>query len=675
MQLSAIEKALLTGSWDASIPSGAVADLAKQVVDGDYLGVLTSEVAKRVLVASTTTSDITSWDQLLRLNEDDETTVLVLAVAALHGFLQQNWTGPDLPIAPSSIFSTTSGITISDEKLNALAVSELAAGGEPAYHLAQHPFLLRLSQLLLSLPFKQLASVPWWRLRFANVHIQILDEPVPPPPSILEGLAALHDSLPTVDPDLNGALLLEEGLLQHRLGDGKAAAPLFVQAARATGLRYELTGALGKRTKFQQTDVTQLVLLAESRRRESDAANSSNDNDGGDHVQEAPEAPLAPSTLDLNDDTLLERTQFTSSSISAAKPDPDEIDASTLPHIDPNAQPALHPLDSSILLALCLNLRNTSPSDGLTTEQMSPFVSRALTHARNWSVHTLGLLLRSRLEAHRTRTVERSVLQLQALVDQMKVDASDVTVAPVTERLRYIHALALPSKWEMERELATRLLSLGVVRSALEIFERLEMWEEAVGCHQALGKREQGVKVVKELLEGARMEADEAIKRERWNLAATENEGQEGEADEADVEEANKALKRRERLDTARAAKLWCLLGDLEPSNAAQHYTHAWTLSGHTSGRATRSLGGLHFASGQYALAIPCLRAAVAINPLLSRSWFILGCACTREEDWEGAREAFTRCVAIDDTDAESWNNLASAYLRLATSDTKVIYN
>ncbi|KAI0265886.1 hypothetical protein BC834DRAFT_969833 [Gloeopeniophorella convolvens] len=249
----------------------------------------------------------------------------------------------------------------------------------------------------------------------------------------------------------------------------------------------------------------------------------------------------------------------------------------------------------------------------------------------------MALLLRSRLEAHRTRTVERATLQLQALVDQMPTADS-----ALPERLRFLHALPLPSKWELERELAQRFLALGVVKSALAIFERLEMWEEAVRCWQATEQREQARTVVRDLLEGRRAEAAAVLERGR----AT-------------------AVRHQAALDAAREAKLWCLLGELEPDRAREHFERAWAASGETSGRAMRSLGGYFFARDEFAGAARCLRRAVAINPLLSRSWFILGCACMREEDWEGAREAFARCVKLDDQDAESWNNLASVYLRM----------
>jgi tetratricopeptide (TPR) repeat protein len=276
---------------------------------------------------------------------------------------------------------------------------------------------------------------------------------------------------------------------------------------------------------------------------------------------------------------------------------------------------------------------------------MTPYVARVITHPLNWSVHTMALLLRARLESNRTRTVERATLQLQALIEQMPT-----ADAPVAERLRYAHALPLPSKWEMEKELATRFLSLGAVRSALDIFERLEMWEEVVKCWQAIERRDKGVTIVRDLLEGRKAEADVVLAR--------------GKAGTTEARRAN--------MDLTREAKLWCLLGDLEPENAVEHYERAWAVSGQTAGRAMRSLGGYHFAKAAYPEAIACLKKAVAINPLLSRSWFILGCASMRVEDWAEAKAAFSRCVAIDEEDGESWSNLASMYMRMG-ADNKVV--
>src|SRR5436190_6257830 len=124
---------------------------------------------------------------------------------------------------------------------------------------------------------------------------------------------------------------------------------------------------------------------------------------------------------------------------------------------------------------------------------MGAYIERVITHPRNWSVHTMALLLRSRLESSRTRTVERCTLQLQALLDQMPT--SDSTPS---ERLLYFHSIPLPSKWQMEKELAMRFLSLGIVRSALEIFERLEMWEEAVKCWQSMDRADKAVVIVRD---------------------------------------------------------------------------------------------------------------------------------------------------------------------------------
>ncbi|GJE87502.1 TPR-like protein [Phanerochaete sordida] len=636
----ALEKSLLSGRWADDVRGPAwLTELAKNVVEGAFRDVLTSASARELFALRQSNADLSeqSLDAYFEFASSSAQTAeeleclrLVCAVALLHAFLQANWTGPNLDLKPTEILAIPGDLqdTVTDESLNAKSIVELAHGGEPAYHLAEVPFFLRLAKLLLELPFERCTSAAWWKTRAWAVHEHVLDEPAAPPEDLIPQLQSSSKNI-AADADLNGRVLLEEGLFYHLLEQDRQASELFVKAAQATQLEYELTGALGKRTKFQQNDVTQLVLLAESRKRETDSAPVQDDTS-------ATESKNLPETLQLNDDTLLERTQFVSSNPAAP--------GSRLTHLDPSNQPPLDPLDQCILLAMCLNIKNMSPSHGLTSEQMAPYVDRVIAHARNWSVHTMALLLRSRLEANRTRTIDRSTLQLQALVDQMPTADSSVT-----ERLAYIHDLALPSKWELQRELAQRYFALGVVRSALEIFERLELWEDVAKSWQSLERPEKGIAVIRDLLEGRKAEADAVIARSKAASAG-----------------------RRQTLDTARAAKLWALLGDLEPQHALAHYTKAWEVSGGTSGRAMRSLGGYHFARGDHAAAIVCLRKAVAINPLLSRSWFILGCAYVRTEEWAGAKEAFTRCVSIDDEDAESWNNLASVFLRMGEAGQKV---
>ncbi|KAK0531848.1 hypothetical protein OC834_002810 [Tilletia horrida] len=622
--------------------------------------------------------------------------VLCVAIAALHAFIQENWTGPDVRLssiealraaAPEAFppRSATSDEDILDTKLTrALHTASLEAltwAGEPAYHLCREPFYLLFAvQILHGLAQAEatgtpiLASAPWWRLRAATVHSHVLDEPVPYGPSIMQPVDGLLDQLKAtssqpsssgsalISQHLHSLLILERGLAIQRMGREKEAAEQFVLAAKAHGFLYQLSGALGKRTKFQKEEKTQLILLAASDENSFDAQDSerskveekaradgleklpkpedpSQENPANWGWQTAPDPeqdPNMPSTYLLNDDTLLEQTTFTSSAPQASN-----AHNSPLSHLDPANQPALFPVDQCILLALSLSIRNTSPSHGLTASEISAFVSRVLPHPQNWSVHTMALLLRSRLESSRTRTVERSVLQLQALIDQMPTSDSSAK-----ERLKYFHALELPSRWEMQSELAKRYASIGVTRSALEIFERIELWEEVVQCLGSLGRQEEGIEVVKDLLAGKKVESDVDISRRKQASAALDS-------------------RRVERLAYSREAKLWCLLGDLEPLKAKEHYEKAWETSRRSSARAARSLGGYCFARDQYSESARWLKAALKTNPLYSRSWFILGCALMRTEQWGDAAIAFSRCTALVEDDGESWNNLASCYLRM----------
>lgn len=618
-----------------------------------------------------------------------------LAAASLTAFIQLNWTGPEIDsdlaletllrwahvdaLPPRRVDEADGDPSQStlEANINNSSIEALTLNGEPAYHLCRQPwflvFAIRILESLSDLPVERRPqSLPWWRLRAANVHNRILDTAVPvgkeitaPVDALLETLADRASEEPSSKwPLLHSRLLLERGLILSRVGQDREANEYFLRAAQASGLKYEVTGALGKKTKYQKDEKTILVVLAESSpqaRSEMKEEESQKDNvkdadvnagdEAEDNVSELPShadkggwqsAPAAgqredmPSELALNDDTLLERTKFTSTA-----------SADTLSHRDPANQPALAPLDQSILLALSLFIRNTSPEHGLTTSQISAFVSRVAMHPRNWSVFTMALLLRSRLEASRSRTAQRAALQLQALLDQMPT-----TDSTPQERLCYFYQLDLPPKWEMQAELARRYAALGVLRSALEIFQSIELWEEVVQCLGMLGRSEEGTEVIRDLLEGRKTEADAVLT----------------------LRKSTQSTAPPARYTAARQAKLWCLLGDLEPARAEEHYTKAWEVSGHRSARAARSLGAFHFTKAQtdseYAIAVQWLRRAVKLSSLMARTWFMLGCAYMRREEWGKSARCFRRCTAIDEEDGEAWNNLASCYLRMVSGTT-----
>ncbi|WVF71951.1 hypothetical protein IAT40_006761 [Kwoniella sp. CBS 6097] len=654
-------------------------ELATQLAEADYKSVLLSAEAKTILSTSSSSSSTilerlnispTSENQIEDTASVSPVIRLIVAIALLHSFAQVNWTGPELTFAPLDILPSGTNPTTTDEDLNNASVPLLTLKGEPAYHLASQPVLLLLARrLFLSLsssssydsPSSRLSTLPLWLLRLHLVHIALLDEPVSLDEDVIESIERLlTDVRVAEDQDLVATIHLELGLLHHALSQDKQANQEFLTASKASGLEFELTGALGKRTKYQIAAHSQLVLLAESRKREGD----DEEEDGsagrmGEVNEEAQEKAKAkaksalPETLALNDDTLLEETEFTkvTRDDSGSGSGSGSGSTSKLSHLDPANQPPLHPLDQSLLLSLCLSQHNNSPSSGLTGQQMMPFLVRVISHPRNWSVHTTGLLLRSRLESARSRTVERSTLQLLALIEQMPTSDSSTI-----ERLKYFHQLPLPSKWEMERELAKRYLSLGVTRSALEIFTRLEMWEDAVMCLQRMDRESEAETIVRDLLEGKKTESD---------VVSTLN-------------KASLSEQRKNNLTAAREAKLWCLLGDLalnseqatkDPARARQvaigHYEKAWQVSNHTSSRAMRSLGTIRVGLQQYEEAITCLKNALEINPLYSRAWFTLGVCLVRLERWNEAKDAFRRQVGVEDDDGEGWNNLAAVYLRL----------
>ncbi|KAF2193271.1 TPR-like protein [Zopfia rhizophila CBS 207.26] len=587
----------------------------------------------------------------------------IAAVASLYAFLQSNVTGPPLPFSsasvllPQEISSNPSELRTLRQKL----VASFSADGVAAYKLTPNIELLCLAETILICPpiQKNFEASTWARLRVNFLHQRLLSEVASSlQTSIYDDLDTLKNLVLSPEPkydigNLRVHFLLERAAIHIHHGFDKKARVDLDQAVSERNFDFVLTGLMGKRTKFQQKDTSQLLVLARSATSENTDASKLDNN-----VVE----PSRPKNLDLNDDTLLESISFTEKASSTDFKEETSLPAS-LASLDPANQPILDPLDSVILLSLASSITNTNPSDGLTREETLPYATRVLEGgSSNWQVYTQALLIRSRIEGYRSRTMERGLLQLQALVDQVIAETStsdsvpndetdnQVTSflpkakggesGPVSERLRYIFPLCSPSRWELEAELAARWVNIGGLRSALEIYERLEMWAEAALCWAATEREDRANNIVRRQLFHATNGNDETadLEEERWEGAPRDP-------------------------PPADAPRLYCILGDINKDISM--YEKAWEVSGQRYARAQRSLGRHYFAQRDYTKAAESYSLSLKVNALNHSAWFALGCAYLELQQFKKAVEAFSRCVQLDDQDAEAWSNLAAALLHL----------
>ena len=597
-----------------------------------------------------------------------------LGKVALDVFLQANVTGPPFAWESTTLFPEDVVKKSELGRIKKHLVSSLNLDGEAVYQLTPHVEIFCLARCLLNHPAlgqdtEQILArlrVNFWHQRLLSEVSSSLQERIYEDLEIIDKRVLVERSQAEVISPAE--FLIERATIHIHHGFDTKARNDLAGAARERSFDFALTGRLGKRTKFQKKELSQLVVLARSAA-SGEASNARTEVNASTPDTITSSVQKKPRKLNLDDDTLLESIAFTKDSDSSSELQSDEDLPKSLLDLDPGDQPQLEPLDAIILLATASSITNTSPTDGLTREETLPYAERVLSGvSSNWQIYTQALLVRSRIEGYKSRTIERGVLQLQALVDQVisettsfdsaatlapetstpttflpKINRSDS--APASERLRYIHALASPPRWKLEAELADRWVSLGGLRTALEIYERLQMWAEVALCWAANDREDKARKI---------------IRRQLYNPVITTSTEKLLEDDEdTDVGEY-----RIERVPLpADAPRLFCILGDIEKSVSA--YERAWTISNCRYARAQRSLGNFYSAAGDLHKADAAYSMSLEVNPQNHAIWFALGCVRLQLEDWAGASEAFSRSVQIDGEDAESWSNLAVALLRL----------
>lgn len=510
--------------------------------------------------------------------------ILWLAISSLQAFVQENFLGPPLVDNVSQTLPYTD-ILLTIENI----ADTLIVDGESLNVNVSRSELLALANFLLKLiidadHFDKSYVVQVWYMRCLYVYQQILDEPSS---TLYAEFVRISDLCLTKIESIEcfetkASILLEicQTYVHYRR---ITHAEQHLKAAKSLlHIQLNVEGLMGKRTKFQQKSLPQMVLRVNCEADETVMLPAS---------ISTHRTTTLPMLLALNDDLRLERITFENETDNNVFEMPSLIQA--------------------LLLTQIKFIQRSQPKDKLADEELQPYMTTMLYQEHGpWPVRIAVLLDNVQLESTHKRTVDRSLKQCEQILTQIESADGDIS-----QRFSFAYASFMRPRWTIKVLFGNLMISLGLIKSALDLFLRIQKWTDVIACYTVLELRHKAAEIIEQEL-----------------------------AKKPTVE-------------------LYCLLGDATDDPAL--YEKAWQLSGERSGRAQRHWGCYHFARKEYAEAIPHLERSLAINSLQETVWARLGFAAIELEQWSLAANAYRRYTTIEPNGFECWNNLAKAYIHM----------
>lgn len=425
-----------------------------------------------------------------------------------------------------------------------------------------------------------------WYMRMIKIHQSSLDE----------NSMSLYETFKNIQEQFSSSKLKEIENIRHRFIVELEIISIYLMYRRVYKVdelmkqlknEYHIEtveeGILGKRTKWQEKALPQFHVSIHG-----------DNSDLFIQPQVTHENVKLLKLLELEDDTRLESVKF--------------IDDKH------NELQILSSLLQNFVLLNIKYLQISQPKDKLSDEEIQSYLMLLLKQNHGtWSVRLETLLINIKLESNHRRTIDRCLRQCEDVINSMTRTNND-EVKP-NDKLSYIFSSLMTPRYKIEVLLADLMVSLGLIKGALDVYLRVQQWEEVINCYTRLQLKHKAAEII------------------------------------------------QQELEKKPTVKLYCLLGDA--LDDVTYYEKAWEFSNNKSGLAQRHFGMFYFGRNDFEKAIPHLQKSLEINSLQENLWLRLGYAALSLEKYEIASSAYLRYTQLEPNGFESWNNLAKCFIKL----------